>query len=268
MFGLFGARLPIEADEFEWIMACFRWFTTEFDGHRSLHRDALVLPDTRTFPPSRTQGHERAMELFDVVKRRAGMSHWQCDLIPGEAERGTRVATGLGLRHVSKPAPLGTFSYADGRYRITYNPSELDRPQSLIATFAHELAHYLLHTARTPSPGGRDLHEHATDLAAVYLGFGVFMANSAKNFSQFQNFGEQGWEMRPQGYLSELALTTGLAMFVRLSDTDAKSAERELKDYLRAPFRKALKAIDRIHADPHAAIAAIDLAEWGATADS
>jgi hypothetical protein len=77
MFGLFGARLPIEEDEFEWIMACFRWFTTEFDGHRSLHRDALVLPDKRTFPPSRTQGHERAMELFDVVKRRAGMSHWQ-----------------------------------------------------------------------------------------------------------------------------------------------------------------------------------------------
>jgi hypothetical protein len=267
MFG-FGARLPIEADEFEWMLACFRWFMDEFGGERGLHGEALVLPDTTTFPPSRAQGHERAVELFEAVKRRAGMSHWQCDLIAGEAERDTRVTTGHALRHISKPPALGTFSYANGRYRITYNPSELKRPQSLVATFAHELAHYLLHTARTPSPGGRDLHEHATDLAAVYLGFGIFMANSSKTFSQFQDFGEQGWAMRPQGYLSELALTTGLALFVRLSSADAKAAERALKDYLRAPFRKAWKAIGHRHPDLPATIAAIDLAEWSSMADS
>ena len=94
------------------------------------------------------------------------------------------------------------------------------------------------------------------------------MANSSQTFSQFQDFGEQGWEMRPQGYLSELALTTGLALFVRLSGADAKEAERELKDYLRSPFRKALRAIDRLHPDLRSSLAAVDLAEWGAMADS
>jgi hypothetical protein len=268
MLGLFQARLPIDTDEFEWMLACFRWFTIEFeaDGHR--HPNILTLPDAETFPPSRASGHRRAVELFEIVRQRAGMADWQCDLLSGPAERESRVATGLGLRHISKPAPLGTFGYADGRYRITYNPSDIARPESLVATFAHELAHYLLHTARTPPPGGRDLLEHATDLGAVYLGFGLFMANSAKDFAQFQDFGEQGWRMRSQGYLSEMALTTALAVFMRLSDSDAKAAERELKGYLRSPFRKALNAIDRLHPDLRSAVAAIELSDWTSANDS
>jgi hypothetical protein len=263
MLGLLAPRLPIDADEFEWIMACFRWFADEFDAPRQYLGTAhLIFPDTADFPPSRAEGHARAVELFDIVRRRAGMVDWDCDLVPGEAERGTRVSTGLGLRHLTSGAPLGTFSFVQGRYRISYNPSLLERPLNLVATFAHELAHYLLHTARTRSPGGHDLHEHATDLAAVYLGFGLFMANGAQNFRQFEGFGEQGWEMRRQGYLGELSLTTALALFVRLHALDGRAALRALKPPLRAPFRKALKAIDRRHPDLRAALAAIDPDDW------
>jgi hypothetical protein len=262
MLGLFQTRLPIDTDELDWILACFRWFAIEFEERDRPRRNAMVLPDAETFPPSRAQGHDRAIELFETVKRHAGMVDWQCDLVPGAAAREHRVATGLALRHITKPEPLGTFSYVNGRYRITYDPAEIDRPHNLVSIFAHELAHYLLHTARTPPPGGRDLQEQATDLAAVYLGFGLFMTNSARDFAQFQDFAEQGWRMRRQGYLSEMELTTGLAVFVRLSGADARAAERELKDYLRSPFRKALKALDRLHPDVAASVAAIDLAEW------
>jgi hypothetical protein len=155
MIGLFRARLPIDDDEFDWMLACFRWFELEFAESRRLRPEALTLPDAEAFPPSRKRGHARAIELFDAVRQRAGMADWECDLVPGEAERKSRVTTGLGLKHIGKSAPLGTFAFVEGRYRITYNPSELERPQSLIATFAHELAHFLLHTARTPSPAPR-----------------------------------------------------------------------------------------------------------------
>jgi hypothetical protein len=263
MFRLFPPRLPVDADEFDWILACFRWFDDEFDASRRyLGNPRLVMPDADTFPPSPTRGHARAAELFEIVRRRAGMIDWDCDLIPGEAERGTRVSTGLGLRHLGDAPPLGTFAFANGRYRISYNPSLLERPASLIATFAHELAHYLLHTARTPPPGGRDLQEHATDLAAVYLGFGLFLANSAQTFRQFEGFGEYGWEMRRQGYLGEPALTTALALFVRRAGTDARAARAALKPALRSPFCAAIRAIDRRHPDIHAALSAIDLAAW------
>lgn len=264
MLRFFRPRLPIDIDELDWMLACFRWFAIEFEGTAYPRRAILTLPDVETFPLSRAEGHDRALELFEIVKRRAGLATWPCDLLPGAAERESRIATGHALRPITRPEPLGTFGFANGRYYVTYNPAALANLHTLTAIFAHELAHYLLHSARTPPPGGRVLQEHATDLAAVYLGFGLFMANSARNFAQFQDFEEQGWRMRTQGYLSEAALTTALALYLRLHDFASAAVERELKPYLRAPFRRAGKAIGRLHPDLPASIAAIDLADWAA----
>jgi len=222
---LFRARLPIDDDEFEWLVACFAWLNGEFGDMERLRRTALVLPDSAFFPPSVLDGHARAEELFDQVKALCGMRDWDCDLEPGEASREFRVTTGHALRHHSSP-PAGTFGYRSGRYFITYNPALIARPHKLVATFAHELAHFLMHSAQTRPPGGPELEEHATDLAAVFLGFGLFMANSSRDFRQFNDFGESGWESSRVGYLSELALVTALALFARLTGADAKPAER------------------------------------------
>lgn len=261
MLGFFRSKLPVDRDEYEWLVACFAWLAREFEGLDRLQKTVLVLPDDAHFPVSTAKGHARALELFEQVKAHAEMTEWPCSLIAGATEREARVSAGLALRHTSTP-PLGTFGYAGGRYIITYNPSLLIQPENLVATFAHELAHYLIHNAATRPPGGPELEEHATDMGAVFLGFGVFMANASKSFRQFQNFEEVGWESRRSGYLSELSLVTALAMFIRLTSADAVAAERALKNYLRAPLRKALAAIDREHPDLAATLERVDLAEW------
>jgi hypothetical protein len=262
MFGLSKPRPPVDDEEYDWLLACFAWLSREFGGNSGLRGAALILPSRDFFPHSKLTGHDRALELFDQVKALAGMTEWQCDLIPGAASREHRVTTGHGLRHEGKGPPLGTFEYANGRYRITYDPASLRDPATLVATFAHELSHYLIHSAETAPPGGRELEEHATDLAAVFMGFGVLMANSAKSFGQFQNFGEIGWQMQARGYLSENALTTGLALFVVASGGDAVDAEAALKDYLRKPFRRAVKAVRRDHPDLRSELRDMDLDDW------
>jgi hypothetical protein len=262
VLGFFKPKLPIDQDEFDWLLACFKWFGKEFGGLEAMRTTQLVVPDAAFFPAVSAKGHALAAHYFDHTKTLAGMADWQCDLIEGASEREWRVSAGLGLRHLTKSPPLGSFGYQNGRYQITYNPAELDRPESLIATFAHELAHYLIHTASTRPPGGTALGEHATDVTAVFMGFGVFMANTAKSFEQFQNFEEQGWQMRPQGYLSELALVTSLAIFVRLAQSDGEAARAHLKDYLRKPFNRALNAIDRLHPNLMLSVSQIDLADW------
>jgi hypothetical protein len=262
MFGLLKPRPPVDDEEYDWLLACFAWLSREFGGNSGLRGATLILPSREFFPHSKLTGHDRALELFDQVKALAGMTEWQCDLIPGAASREHRVTTGHGLKHEGKGPPLGTFEYADGRYRITYNPASLLDPATLVATFAHELSHYLIHSAETAPPGGRELEEHATDLAAVFMGFGVLMANSAKSFGQFQNFGEMGWQMQARGYLSENALTTGLALFVLASGADATDAEAALKDYLRKPFRRAVMAVRRDHPDLANELRDMDLADW------
>ncbi|MDH4318404.1 MAG: hypothetical protein OEV64_08445 [Desulfobulbaceae bacterium] len=44
----------------------------------------------------------------------------------------------------------------------------------MIATFAHELSHYLIATAPEPPPGGWESWKFATDIGATFLGFGIF----------------------------------------------------------------------------------------------
>jgi hypothetical protein len=261
MFGFGKPRFPVDADEVDWLVACFAWLSREFSKAGPLTARPTILPDEHFYPPSRTTGHARALELFEQTKVHAGMQDWPCELRAGDADRERSIALGHALKH-HQSAPLGTFGYANDGYVITYNPTSLAHPQTLVATFAHELAHFLLHTAKSPPPGGKALAEHATDVGAAYLGFGVFMANSAKNFSQFQSAGEIGWEMRGAGYLSENALTTALAMMVRLTAANATPIEGELKTYLRGVFRKALAAADRAYPDLPATLEAVDLNEW------
>ena len=259
MFGL-STKPPVDADEFDWLLACTAWLVPIVGGRERMQAQRLILPDD--FPDPTKRGHDRAIELFEQVRDFAGMRDWPCELVQGEAERDTRVATGYALKHETRGPPLGTFAQSGNGITISYNPSQLHQPQNLVATFAHELAHYLLHGQPALPPGGEALEEHATDLAAVMLGFGSFMANGARSFRQFQDFGEQGWELRSAGYLSELALVTGLALFVRLAATPPDAAAGALKDYLRKPFRTALKAIDRRMPDIWAKLAEIDLGEW------
>jgi hypothetical protein len=87
-----------------------------------------------------------------------------------------------------------------------------------IATMAHELAHYVLATLKSGVPGGRELAELATDLAVAYLGFGVFSANTAFEFSQHQDTFSQGWSSSRNGYLSERSWAFAIALFCALTD--------------------------------------------------
>ena len=263
MLSLFGARLPIDEDELEFQLATFKWLGRAFGPPA----EELVLPTKDWFPSSAHKGHARIADLFGHVKAAAGMTDWPCELQPGAGERPAHVGTGLLLRHEGASPPCGTFQVIgeDGRPTviITYNPSLVDDPTALIATFAHELGHYLMSTAQSDPPGGWELHELHTDLAAVHLGFGLFLANSARTFSQFQSAGETGWSSRWQGYLSERALVTALAAVERLAGRDPLAAAPYLKDYLAKDLSRAVKALNKRYADLAAEVAAVDLSEYG-----
>jgi hypothetical protein len=262
MLSLFGPRLPIDEDELEFQLATFQWLESSFGPVR----DAPVLPTPAFFPPSRNNGDVRIADLFGHVKSAAGMDDWPCELRAGAAERPVHVGTGLLLRHEGASPPCGTFEVDDGaggtRVVITYNPSLADDPTALIATFAHELGHYLMSSAETVPPGGWALHELHTDIAAVHLGFGIFLANSAKSFSQFQSAGEIGWSSRQQGYLSEGALVTALAIAQRLAARDPLEPAPYLKEYLRKDLKRAAKALARRFPDMKTAVDAVDLATF------
>jgi hypothetical protein len=116
---------------------------------------------------------------------------------------------------------------------------------AFVATLAHELGHFLISDIRTPPPGGHSILEFATDLAAVFLGFGVFLANSSFVFSQYQGGGVRGWSADNRGYLSEPQLVHAFAIFTVLSKSDPRRAVPYLDRHLRRPYKATCARLER-----------------------
>lgn len=173
---------------------------------------------------------------FEKVRKYAGMENWPCKLEAQEDDINPVVAPTIVLSGAPS-GPAGTFQFGDEAI-ITYNTNLIKRPESLIATFAHELAHYLSGVAKEPPPGGDEYWEHATDLTAIFLGFGIFLANSAFTFEQYTSVDSQGWSSRRQGYMTEQEIIYSLAIFCVLKNIPTTEASSYLDSHLRSYFKK------------------------------
>jgi hypothetical protein len=172
------------------------------------------------------------------------MEGWECLLQPQEADPNAYVGRTLIVQGAPQ-GPAGTFRLnEENKPVITFNPGLVNDPQGMVATLSHELAHLLLSTASEPPPGGLDNLEVATDLAAVFLGFGIFLSNTSFRFSQFGGVGTTGWRVRRQGYLTGDELLHALALFVRVFGRDAKEPEEFIKSSSIRLYRRALRSLD------------------------
>ena len=240
---LFGLSRFLDRDIEEWQLATWEWLMRHLGGVARLKQTPLVTPTRDFFPPTDLKGHERAEHTFNYVKAAMGMEAWSCDLIAKErAPQGAQVAEFVMLQ--SRGAADGTFSVDKGRVTISYASDLVANPHQLVSTLAHELAHYLLASVTEAPPGGWELHELATDLTVAYAGFGVFGANTAFHFQQFQDAGRQGWRSQRRGYLSEESWALALAVFLALSERRG-SADTWLKGDVRNLVGKADRYLAR-----------------------
>lgn len=192
MFNFLKSKPILSEQDVGFQVETYKWLLKYFGGKDFYEEAKLILPTSQYFPSKVEGPEEAAIETFEAVKKYAGMEEWTCKLVAQEADIDPVVGETLVVQNTPSSA-LGTFEYkSEGEVIITYNPALLSNPTQLVATFAHELSHYLTGTATEPPPGGWDNWEFATDIAATFLGFGVFMANSTFNFSQFTSAGSQG----------------------------------------------------------------------------
>ena len=251
LFPLFGPKLPIDGEELEFQLATFKWLLREF-GEPA--QDGLITPTPDFFPSDGRRGVEA---LFEEVRAAAGMSDWPCELRPYAPETN---------EDGEEIEPSTTVEGPDGPVAIVhYRPDLEDDAQATVALIAYQLAQYLMaDTAATP-PGGRELVALHAELAATYLGFGPFLANSARNYRQSGEARLSTWSMRTQGTLSEGALVTALVIVERLCGRDPMTAAPHLKPYLESVLEQATKALAKAHPDMRVAVEAVDLAQFGAT---
>jgi hypothetical protein len=236
----FTRKRVVDDDTAAWHVANFAWLVRQFGGDRGLAHAKLVLPASGFFVADNEEGHAFAVRIFDQVKAYCGMADWEVELVADDNPLAEPAAVSAVMVAPQKHA-LGTFGVAGNRIVISYVPVLLRRPDQLIATLAHELAHYLLATAREPPPCEQDEIEFLTDLAAVYLGFGVFLANTRFRFEALHDGSMHGWRIGHSGYLPEADLIFALALFIQTRSLDPEPALACLKPHLAAMLRRTLR---------------------------
>jgi len=243
MFNLFKSKELLSEADREFQIATFKWLLRNFGGDDFYKTTKLVLPTKEYFPSKVDTPEDAASETFEAVKKHAGLENWMCKLEIQEEDANPVVAPTLAIQN-APTSPHGTFQATEeNEVVITYNPALASQPTQLVATFAHELAHYLTATSKEEPPGGWENWEFATDIAATFLGFGVFMANSAFSFSQYTNSDSQGWKSSRNGYLSESEHIYALAIFNELKGIPAELASEHLKPHLKKLLKKAHKEL-------------------------
>lgn len=195
----------LDAARRQWQFDAFAWLLRSCGGYPRFLDTTLVLPSEAHFPDSGMKGHAAAAALFRCVRDHAGMADWPCAVEPGARDEGGRDMEGL---------------------RVIHYPPGLSERAGLVAHFAHELARYLVESIDEPPPGGASLHEPAVDFAAVFLGFGVFLANSSAR--------------DPRWSLNEGELVHALALFCLLRNIPEEAAAPHLDAHVRKYLRLAM----------------------------
>ncbi|MCU7945737.1 MAG: hypothetical protein KZQ72_03685 [Candidatus Thiodiazotropha sp. (ex Cardiolucina cf. quadrata)] len=222
----------------------FRWLLTHFGGDEFYEEAQLVLPTREYFPSIVNSKESAAKTTLEQVMKYAGMENWPVSLQAQEEDSNLHVSPTLVVKNVEQN-PLGTFSVNEkSEATITYNPKITTDPTQMVATFAHELSHYLTGTAPEPPPGGWDNWEFVTDIGATFLGFGIFLANAAFNFRQYTSVDAIGWQTSGGGYLTEAEHSYALAIFLRLKGIEPEVTLPHCDTNVRRYLKKALAELD------------------------
>ena len=248
MIALFSAKPLISSDSAEWIMTCFDWIITQFDKRRFIEETSLILPNSEFFPDKANELHQMATHIGERVINYAGLSHWPFQLVPPtefsaepplllglDCHSRSQVADSIKVMDLTSPntSPALVLSYAS---------SQMKKPEDFVAGFAHLVAqHYLLQSQQLP-PGGQEYFVEATEVIAVFMGFGVMLANSAYTFRGGCSRCYDPAANR-QAALSEHEVVYALALFCLLKEIPARQALKALKPYLRPAYKRAVKQI-------------------------
>ena len=243
MFGL-TPKSPVSAEAGVWVEDSIQRFISLY-GQERLQALPVVLP-TEEFFPNDFQTTEQS--VHETLQRVCGFLRVDPSRVvlevfeDTEAELSEKLREALPYWQGSSAGAAGTYSEdaETSKFTIKVKQSLLKEPVRLIATLAHELCHVLLLGGRHIDREAPDM-EPLTDLLTVFLGMGVFTANSATQFTQHDDGTKHGWSFRRLGYLSEPMFGHALAVFASERGASKPVWAKHLSVNVRGYFQQSRK---------------------------
>jgi hypothetical protein len=209
---LFKSKPPLDEDQRDWADRSFKRLGTLL-GAGHLLDAAVILPTLDCFPDVYDQSEEALRQMVDRVATAMHVDPSQIDVQLFESAHDLSSTLVPFFSGKGPAAPAGLYFHTpDERQSIAVNASELKDPMALVAVIAHEIGHVILLRPGSVAGDEPDM-EPLNDLLTIFLGFGIFTANAAFNFSQYTTNQSQGWSTKRLGYLSEPMLGYGLARY-------------------------------------------------------
>ncbi|SEP91272.1 hypothetical protein SAMN05421693_11046 [Ectothiorhodospira magna] len=223
---LFRSTPVVDETTRAWIRDVHTWAVAQQDDVRPLDQAHLVLPIREHFPAQVQSPHEAAMATLMAIARHGGLDSIPMQLVPA----------GYGARFPAAPTAAEPLV-------LEYDPLLWTNRQALVAQLARDLAGWWMYTRREPAPAQAGNEAHVAELVAVWMGFGVFLANTAF----ISRVGGCGQCASPaidrSASLGRPEIAFALACFCR----DRKIAPREARAFLEPPlkglFRQALRLV-------------------------
>jgi len=245
MFG-FPSKLPVSNEERHWVDEGFRRLERML-GRRRMVEAKVILPAAEYFPDPYDKSRAACEKLFQRVcgYMRVDRNRIELEIFADETEELReilpywRVSSG-GCAGFYSHDPAGQPNHAGDEMRmlVALRSTQLHDPLSLVATIAHELGHVILLGGGLLNPNTSD-HEPLTDLLTVYLGLGIFNANSAGRFLQHQHERRYSWSMHRLGYLPEQVYGYALAKFANERGEGKVEWAKHLSTNVRSYFKQS-----------------------------
>lgn len=236
---LFKNKSIIDDNTKKWIFDTFLWTFDQFEHNYFTHKTVLVLPTNAFYEGKVSSVHEMAKAIFDNTLRYAGMNNWPIVLVKPQALPTLAFENGI---HGEKTQLIATTT--NKPIEVTYNPSQINQPQDLIASFSQTFASILISHRKQLPPGGEKYLPQAIDLVASFLGFGIMLSNTAYQFKGGCGSCHKMSAHR-NGHLAEAESLYCLAIFVVLKQMPLKQVTSHLKSHLRKDFKNAYKEINQ-----------------------
>lgn len=240
---LFARKPVLDEASVTWLFEVYGWCLNQFDAAEFVSGTSMVIPSNDFFPGRENSVQGMAGLIFERVQYYAGMSHWPLQLMD------------QSWCPSSQPAPLEIDGSRRGEHALAtavkyeqplpvgYDPAMIGNPEALISDFSHSLAQYLGASARLPPPGGLQNWQQATEVLAVFLGFGVMFANSAFTFRTNKCGSCGGAKVDRSNFLSQYDVVYALGIFCVLKQIPVGEVLPHLKKSLRGFFKKCMKDI-------------------------
>lgn len=213
-------KLPVTANDKKWVEQSLLFLVEIFEPvyFKSL---PTITPDKEYFDRVFTKTEEDAEYICERLMSIMQIDKWEIELKffsngPTEFSDGIVATPQEKLKGSWKTSSGQYIDNGLGHKEIWIELEQLKDSAGLIATMAHELAHYkLLGEYRM-----EENDELLTDLTAIAFGFGIFKGNSYFRFVQWTGSTYQGWRMKKSGYLPEQVIAYAMAWLAHYRNED------------------------------------------------